>query len=52
VSKILGLNNNTVKVANTANAYSKQREALVQFGIHDWEQAIKKAIAIDNGKKV
>jgi len=44
-----GVNNKKVNSANVANAYSIQREALVQFGRHDWDDAIWKAIEEGKG---
>jgi hypothetical protein len=39
-----GVHNNKVNGANIANAYSVQREALVQFGSHDWDDVIQKVL--------
>jgi len=35
---------NEITLTNVTHGYGSQREALVQFGTHDWEDAIRNVI--------
>jgi hypothetical protein len=45
------LNSNEANVSNLSHEYNWHRDALIQFGTHDWKDVIRKAFAIKNGKK-